>query len=214
MAIEYTVGIDLGGTNIVAGVVSHDYKAQQCQIVAKAECKTAIPRPEADVCDSMADVVKKAVRKAKLTLEDIAYIGIGVPGAVNPETGISAIGTKVSTGLVLDADRDIAIDFTEDIDWEDATPVTTQLATLAAAYVTKYTTDLTTITNSITLNFVQLSDLTERVDLCDTVHIYFEALGISASAKCIETTWDVLKERYISFRLKERIAKMINAVRY
>ncbi|MBR2109029.1 MAG: ROK family protein [Ruminococcus sp.] len=88
MAIEYTVGIDLGGTNIVAGVVSHDYKAQQCQIVAKAECKTAIPRPEADVCDSMADVVKKAVRKAKLTLEDIAYIGIGVPGAVNPETGI------------------------------------------------------------------------------------------------------------------------------
>ena len=121
-----------------------------------------------------------------------------VPYAVNPETGISAIGTKVSTGLVLDADRDIAIDFTEDIDWEDATPVTTQLATLAAAYVTKYTTDLTTITNSITLNFVQLSDLTERVDLCDTVHIYFEALGISASAKCIETTWDVLKERYIS----------------
>lgn len=121
-----------------------------------------------------------------------------VPYAVNPETGISAIGTKVSTGLVLDADRDIAIDFTEDIDWEDATPVTTQLATLAATYVTKYTTDLTTITNSITLNFVQLSDLTERVDLCDTVHIYFEALGISASAKCIETTWDVLKERYIS----------------
>ena len=96
-----------------------------------------------------------------------------VPYAVNPETGISAIGTKVSTGLVLDADRDIAIDFTEDIDWEDATPVTTQLATLVAAYVTKYTTDLTTITNSITLNFVQLSDLTERVDLCDTVHIYF-----------------------------------------
>ena len=121
-----------------------------------------------------------------------------VPYAVNPDTGISAIGTKVSTGLVLDADRDIAIDFTEDIDWEDATPVTTQLATLATNYVTKYTTDLTTITNSITLNFVQLSDLTERVDLCDTVHIYFEALGISASAKCIETTWDVLKERYIS----------------
>lgn len=121
-----------------------------------------------------------------------------VPYAVNPDTGISAIGTKVSTGLVLDTDRDIAIDFTEDIDWEDATPVTTQLATLATNYVTKYTTDLTTITNSITLNFVQLSDLTERVDLCDTVHIYFEALGISASAKCIETTWDVLKERYIS----------------
>lgn len=80
---EYRVGIDLGGTNIVAGVVNSDY-----EIIARAECKTAIPRPEADVCDSMADVVKKAVKKAKLTMDDIAYIGIGVPGAVNPTTGI------------------------------------------------------------------------------------------------------------------------------
>ncbi|MBR0088866.1 MAG: ROK family protein, partial [Clostridia bacterium] len=88
MAVEYRVGIDLGGTNIVAGVVKHDTKANEYEIIAKADCKTAIPRPEADVCDSMADVVKKAVRKAKLTMDDIAYIGIGVPGAVNPETRI------------------------------------------------------------------------------------------------------------------------------
>ena len=80
---NYRVGIDLGGTNIVAGVVDKDYN-----IIARAECKTAIPRPEADVCDSMADIVKKAVKKAKLTMDDIAYIGIGVPGAVNPETRI------------------------------------------------------------------------------------------------------------------------------
>ncbi len=86
--VEYRVGIDLGGTNIVAGVVRHDSKKQEYEIIAKAECKTAIPRPEADVCDSMADVVKKAVRKAKLTMDDIAYVGIGVPGAVNPETKI------------------------------------------------------------------------------------------------------------------------------
>ncbi len=86
--VEYRVGIDLGGTNIVAGVVRHDSKKNEYEIVAKAECKTAIPRPEADVCDSMADVVKKAVKKAKLTMDDIAYIGIGVPGAVNPETRI------------------------------------------------------------------------------------------------------------------------------
>ena len=88
MAVEYTVGIDLGGTNIVAGVVRRDSDTSDYEIIAKAECKTAIPRPEADVCDSMADVVKKAVKKAKLTMDDIAYVGIGVPGAVNPETGI------------------------------------------------------------------------------------------------------------------------------
>ena len=80
---KYTVGIDLGGTNIVAGVADKDYN-----IIARAECKTAIPRPESEVCDSMAAIVKEAVKKAKLKMDDISHIGIGVPGAVNPETKI------------------------------------------------------------------------------------------------------------------------------
>ena len=80
---KYTVGIDLGGTNIVAGVVDKDYN-----IIARAECKTAIPRPESEVCDSMAAIVKEAVKKAKLKMDDISHIGIGVTGAVNPETKI------------------------------------------------------------------------------------------------------------------------------
>ena len=80
---KYTVGIDLGGTNIVAGVVDKDYN-----IIARAECKTSIPRPESEVCDSMAAIVKEAVKKAKLKMDDISHIGIGVPGAVNPETKI------------------------------------------------------------------------------------------------------------------------------
>lgn len=79
----YRVGIDLGGTNIVAGVVDENY-----QIIAKASCKTAVPRPESEVCDSMAAIVREAIEKANLTMDDIDYIGIGVPGAVNPETRI------------------------------------------------------------------------------------------------------------------------------
>ena len=79
----YRVGIDLGGTNIVAGVVDDEYN-----IIAKANCKTAVPRPEADICDSMAAVVLEALDKAGVTMDEVAYIGIGVPGAVNPETRI------------------------------------------------------------------------------------------------------------------------------
>ena len=79
----YKLGIDLGGTNIVAGVVDKKYK-----IVAKASCKTAGPRPESEICESMAEVAKKAVEKAKLTMDDIESVGIGVPGAVNPKTGV------------------------------------------------------------------------------------------------------------------------------
>ena len=81
--MSYRVGIDLGGTNIVAGVVDDNY-----EIIARASCKTNVPRPEAEICDSMAAIVKEAIKKAKLKMDDIDYIGIGVPGAVNPETRI------------------------------------------------------------------------------------------------------------------------------
>ena len=136
-----------------------------------------------------------------------------VPYGINPDTDIAITGSKISTGLVLDTERDVAVNFTDDIAWDSATPVLTQLATLGANYVSQYTSSLTSITNNIKLDFVQLSNLEERVDLCDTVHIYFEALGISASAKCIATTWDVLKDRYSSCTFgnpKQSIADTIN----
>lgn len=133
-----------------------------------------------------------------------------IPYYKDSQTETVTTGTKVSTGLVLDVDRDIAVDFSSDVDPESATPVTTQLATLAAAYISKN--NFTNVVESITLDFVQLQGLTERVDLGDTCHIYFEALGISASIKCIATVWDVLEGRYTSTtfgELKTNIADTI-----
>lgn len=77
------LGIDLGGTNIVAGVVDEDYN-----IIAKAECKTNVPRPEEEICDDMAAVALKALENAGLTMNDIPWIGIGTPGTVNRDSGI------------------------------------------------------------------------------------------------------------------------------
>ena len=119
-----------------------------------------------------------------------------IPYYKDSSTETITTGTKVSTGLVLDHDRDIAVDFSEGVDPESGTAITTQLATLAAAYIAKN--NFVNINNSITLDFVQLEGLTERVDLGDTCHIYFEALGVSASIKCIATVWDVLEGRYTS----------------
>lgn len=104
-------------------------------------------------------------------------------------------GTAVPTGLV-GITKEVAVDFSSSVDPESATPIVTQLASLAASYVANN--NFTQIKDSITLNFVQMKELSERVDLCDTVHIYFEPLGITATAKCIETVWDVLGERYTS----------------
>ena len=79
----FYLGIDLGGTNIVAGVVDEDGK-----IVVKATCKTSTPRTQEAICDDMAAVAFEALEKAGITKNDIQYVGIGAPGAVNSETGV------------------------------------------------------------------------------------------------------------------------------
>lgn len=131
---------------------------------------------------------------------DMTNLVTGVYGyAVNPNDSEDVVtGPRVATGLVLDVPHDIVMDFSNDIDYKHGGPVADQLATLTAAYISRNSSSLINLRNSITLDFVQLKELQERVDLCDTVHIYFEALGISASVKCISTTWDVIRERYTS----------------
>lgn len=57
---------------------------------------------------------------------------------------------------------------------------------------------------SITASFVQLEQAIEYKDLlpvelvrlCDTVHVYYEALGVNTAAKVIKTVYDVLLDRY------------------
>lgn len=81
--MKYYVGIDLGGTNIVAGVVDEDYN-----IIAKASTKTNCPRPEKEIADDMAKMALQAVKNAELTIDDVEWIGIGTPGIANSSTGV------------------------------------------------------------------------------------------------------------------------------
>lgn len=78
----YRIGIDLGGTNIVAGVVNENN-----EIVAASRCKTACPRPAAEIIADMAKVAKEAVAKADLSMQDIIGVGVGSPGVCNRDTG-------------------------------------------------------------------------------------------------------------------------------
>ncbi|MBQ9893933.1 MAG: ROK family glucokinase [Ruminococcus sp.] len=81
--MKYYVGIDLGGTNIVAGVVDEEYN-----IIAKASTKTNCPRPEKEIADDMAKMALEAVKNANLTIDDIEWVGVGTPGIANSATGI------------------------------------------------------------------------------------------------------------------------------
>ena len=80
--MKYCVGIDLGGTNIAVGVVNENY-----EIVGRAQTKTNCPRPAQEILADMADVARKAVEKAGLTMKDVECVGVGSPGSVNQDTG-------------------------------------------------------------------------------------------------------------------------------
>lgn len=86
----YHLGIDLGGTNIAAGVVDENY-----QIVGRGKKKTACPRPAAEICDDMAAAAKMAVEDAGLTMADIATVGVGAPGSINPYSGMIATSNNL-----------------------------------------------------------------------------------------------------------------------
>lgn len=79
----YTVGIDLGGTNIAAGVVDGD-----CKIIAKASIPTKCPRPAEEIMDDMINVTQMVLDKAGIKMSDLEWIGVGAPGTINRDTGV------------------------------------------------------------------------------------------------------------------------------
>lgn len=81
--MKYYVGIDLGGTNIVAGVADENYR-----ILSKASTKTNCPRPAEEIIADMAKMAAEAVEKAGLSMDQIESIGVGTPGTANAATGI------------------------------------------------------------------------------------------------------------------------------
>lgn len=78
----YYIGIDLGGTNIVAAVVDDKY-----EILGTGKIKTDLPRSADLIFDDMAQAARIAVENSGLSMDQIEYVGVGAPGTVNPHTG-------------------------------------------------------------------------------------------------------------------------------
>ena len=79
----YYLGIDLGGTNIAAGVVDENYN-----IIGRGNMKTNTPRPSEEILEDMAAAARAAVADAGLEMQDIDSCGIGAPGSVDSIEGI------------------------------------------------------------------------------------------------------------------------------
>lgn len=119
---------------------------------------------------------------------------------VLPEKTIAASGTYPYV-------RVLPLDLTSE--FQEA-PTEAQLRASAESYIT--TNNIGVPKVNLTISFLESDNWQDRIDLCDTVSVSFPALGVSASAKCIRTKWDVLKGRYIEAELgsaKNSLAKTI-----
>ena len=79
----YVVGIDLGGTNVRAAVVDQDEK-----ILARHENSSDAKAGAEHTVARIGDAVRGAVAEAGVKIEDIAAIGIAVPGHINVPEGV------------------------------------------------------------------------------------------------------------------------------
>ena len=79
----YRVGVDLGGTNIVAGVINEEMK-----IIGRGKLKTNCPRAAEAILEDVAKAVEAAVIDAGITMNDVVSVGIGTPGSVNKKNGV------------------------------------------------------------------------------------------------------------------------------
>ena len=79
----YTVGIDLGGTNIAVGICDSDLN-----IVIKGSVPTKAEREPELIVKDMAALVDKLASDAGIPCSEIEYVGIAAPGSINSDTGV------------------------------------------------------------------------------------------------------------------------------
>lgn len=80
----YYIGVDLGGTNIAAGIVNSEF-----QIVKKGSVPTNVAgRTAEEIIKDMGALCDSLVKDAGLTFDDIEYVGIASPGAIDPVRGV------------------------------------------------------------------------------------------------------------------------------
>lgn len=74
----YTLGIDIGGTNTVVGVVDEKFN-----ILSEVSFKTLAPRSAQSLCDDISRAAHKAAEKAGIDYSEISAAGADSPGVIS-----------------------------------------------------------------------------------------------------------------------------------
>ena len=86
----YYIGIDLGGTNVAAGIT--DEKG-----VLLAQGSVPCPRGDEAIADAIAEAARLVVGQAGAALSGVASMGLAVPGTFDPDAGM--VFRAVNLGL-------------------------------------------------------------------------------------------------------------------
>jgi len=79
---DYVVGVDFGATKIYAGLFTSNLN-----LVGAAKMTTKPLRGATAVLDRIARCVKDVVDECDLTMDKVRAVGVGAPGALDPESG-------------------------------------------------------------------------------------------------------------------------------
>jgi len=79
---EFVIGVDVGGTKIYAGLFN---PSMEC--VGTARVSTKAQRGPEPVIERIARCVRDAIDECDLTIGQVKAVGVGAPGAVDPEAG-------------------------------------------------------------------------------------------------------------------------------
>ena len=105
------------------------------------------------------------------------------------------------------------VDFSDKYESGDV-PTGAELLSYATTYATNNDIEVPNV--NISVKFIALSQTEEyknilpleRVSLGDTVHVYFEKLGVEASSRVVKTVWNVLLNKYDEIELGQTKANL------
>lgn len=151
--------------------------------------------------------------------ENIASVATGVypfwRSSGDDATVITLSEKILSAPGTYDFVRIVPLDLSAEFDNQ---PTEEQLRNRANAYMANNHIGIPKV--SITVSFQPLGQteeykdmaVLETVRLCDTIYVYFEALGISASAKVVKTVYDVLLGQYSSISIGEPVSTIADTI--
>lgn len=87
----YYLGVDLGGTNIAAGIVD----GESGKIIRKGSIPTNANRPSDEITKDIAKICKTLIDEEGLKVSDFEYVGVATPGTADRDRGIVVYSNNI-----------------------------------------------------------------------------------------------------------------------